>query len=132
EFLLLYGESLLEDGRPAEARPLLARAAQLFPTADVQNALADACEQLGDRQEAASLWRQVVAVDAGNRIAREGLARAALENRSPDEALRWLEPLLSSDDLRSSAAYQAQRAAVMAGDTESAAKWQERHEALRI
>jgi tetratricopeptide (TPR) repeat protein len=131
EFLLAYGRALVADGRPAEALPQLKRAVTLEPSAETRNALAEACDGLGDRPAAVALWQQVVATSTANRTAREGLAQAALENKSPAEAQRWLEPLLSEDDLASSTAFLAQRAATLAGDQQAAAEWRARENALR-
>lgn len=131
EFLLMYGRALTNDGRPAEALRLLARALELSPGADVQKALAEAYEELGDIPAAVVFWRQVAAAIPDDRAAREGLARVALESQSGDEALRWLEPLLGRSDLQASTAYLAQRAATLAGDRDSAAKWERRADELR-
>lgn len=131
EFLLLYGKALLDDGRAAEARPVLTRSVRLAATAEAQNALAETCELLDDLPEAVELWRQVALRDPFNRAAREGLALAALENRSADEALHWLEPLLSRDNLHSSTVFLAKRAATLAGDGEAATRWDEQAEVLR-
>lgn len=131
EFLLMYGRALTNEGRPAEARRHLSRALALSPGTDVQDALAEACEDLGDIPAAVALWRQVVAASPDDRTAREGLARMALDSQSSEEALRWLEPLLGRPDLQASTAYLAQRAATLAGDGDSAAKWDCRAAILR-
>lgn len=130
-FLLAYGRALLDDGRPAEALAQLERSAGLDPTAETLDALAEACDGMGDRDRAVSLWEQAVARNANDRPAREGLAQAALEKKLSSEAQRWLEPLLSDDDLRSSTAFLAQRAATIAGDREEAARWAARAGLLR-
>jgi Flp pilus assembly protein TadD len=129
--LLGYGRALLDDGRPAEALGQLERAVRLDSTDDARNALAEACNSLGDCPRAVALWKQVVERNSANRPAREGLAQAALEERAPVEARRWLEPLLSQNDLHSSTAFLAQRAARMAGDKEAAALWTARANVLR-
>jgi predicted Zn-dependent protease len=130
EFLLAYGRALLDDGRPAEACRPLERAVRLEPTTVALDILAEACDGLGDRARAVSLWEQAVARNPDDRAALEGLAQAALENRSPAEALRWLEPLLLKDDLHSSTAFLAHRAAKLSGDNEAAAKWTARANTL--
>jgi tetratricopeptide (TPR) repeat protein len=131
EFLLAYGRALLDDGRPAEALEPLKRAVQLDPAAEALDALAETHDDLGDRAKAAALWEQAVARSPDNRAAREGLARAALEKKAPAEALRWLGPLLTKDDLQSSTAFLAQRCASFAGDKETATTWTARANALR-
>lgn len=131
EFLTAYGRALLDDGRPAEARGPLERSAGLDPTSEARNALAEACDALGDRARAVALWEQVVSRNPDDRTAREGLAQAALENKSPSEAERWLEPLLLRDDLHSSTAFLAQRAATIAGNKEAATRWAARADSLR-
>jgi tetratricopeptide (TPR) repeat protein len=131
EFLSAFGRALLESGRAAEARPHLARAAQLDPTPEVCNALAEACEQVGDVPQAAELWRKVVERNPADRAAREGLASLALENKAADEARAWLDPLLPRGDLKSSTAYLMQRAAVLKGDKAEAASWEQRVLSLR-
>lgn len=131
EFLLSYGRALLQDGRPGQARDQFELAVRLDPTADALQALAEACEGLGDRDRAVALWQQAVAGNPSNRPAREGLAHAALERRSAEEAEHWLAPLLSRDDLHSSTAFLAQRAATIAGDQDAAARWARRGTALR-
>lgn len=135
EFLRLYGQALLEYGRPADARPVLVRSVQMAATpeaqADGQNALAEVYEQLDDLPEAVALWRQIVAANPDDRKARAGLARAALEEKSVNEALAWLQPLLSRDDLLSSTAFLAQRAATLAGDETATAAWKKKADLLR-
>ena len=131
EFLLAFGRALLDDGRPAEALQPLKRAVHLDPAAEALDALAEAHDDLGDRAQAAALWEQAVARSPEDRAAREGLARAALEKKAPAEALRWLGPLLTKDDLHSSTAFLAQRCASFAGDKEAAATWTARANSLR-
>jgi len=131
EFLLACGRALLDDGRPADALVQLVRSVRLNPTPEALDALAEACDGLGDRKRAVSLWEQAVAQNSDDRPAREGLAQEALERKSAPDAERWLEPLLSRPDLKSSTAFLAQRAATVAGNKEAAAKWAERVKALR-
>src|SRR5262245_51050757 len=131
EFFAALGRALLDDGQPAAARPCLERAVGLQAVPDSLNALAEACEQLGDLGRADELWQQVVDSAPANRAAREGLARRALERRDADDARRWLEPLLDRDDLKSSTAYLMQRAAVISKDKTSAAHWDGRVQTLR-
>ncbi len=110
----------------------LERSVRLDPAPEALDALAEAMRSaLGDRKRAVSLWEQAVARNPDDRLAREGLAQQALEKKSAADAERWLEPLLSRDDLASSTAFLAQRAATIAGDKAAAAKWGERVNALR-
>jgi tetratricopeptide (TPR) repeat protein len=103
----------------------------LDPASEALDALAEACDGLGDRARAVSAWEQAVSRSPDDRAAREGLARGALENKSSQQAQHWLEPLLSRDDLQSSTAFLAQRAATIAGDKETAAGWAARANSLR-
>jgi tetratricopeptide (TPR) repeat protein len=131
ELLLAYGRVLLDDGRPAEALPRLEQAVVADASDDACLALAEARESLGNREGAVEMWAKVVARAPGNREAREGLARAALEKRNAREALEWLDPLLEKDGIRSSTAHLAQRAATLSGDKDSAARWEQRAVTLR-
>ncbi|MGE5191412.1 MAG: tetratricopeptide repeat protein, partial [Deltaproteobacteria bacterium] len=131
EFFAALGRAMLDDGNAAEARPYLERSVRLDPTPDARNALAEACEQLGDTAEAIVLWREVIAGSPQDRVAREGLAQAALEKRDAVEARLWLEPLLARNELKSSTAYLMQRAALLTGENDEATRWDERARALR-
>jgi tetratricopeptide (TPR) repeat protein len=131
EFLAGLGRALLEEGHADEARRQLERAVQLDPAGGGRNDLAEACEQLGDVPRAVALWRVSVARSPGDRTAREGLARTALEKGDADEAREWLEPLLRAADLQSSTAYLMQRAERLRGDKAAAAEWSERVQNLR-
>ncbi len=131
EFFEALGRALLDDGQAAEARRHLEQAVRLGPTIAGRNALAEACEQLGDLPQAVLLWRQIVTLQPGDRPAREGLARTALEKKADDEAREWLQPLLKRDDLKSSTAYLMQRASLMKQDKAAAAMWDERVQRLR-
>ncbi len=131
DFFEGLGLALLNDGRAAEARPFLEKSVHLQPDSSKRSGLADACEQLGDLPQAVALWREIVADHPDDRAAREGLARAALDDKSVDQARAWLEPLLAGDGLKSSTAYLMQRAALQEGDKPAAATWQERVERLR-
>jgi tetratricopeptide (TPR) repeat protein len=126
------GRALLDDGRPAEALPHLEQACLDEVSDDTWLALADTRDSLGNRAGAVEIWKKIVEHDPNSRQAREGLARDALERRAPQEALEWLRPLLERDKLiRSSTAHLAQRAANLAGDKETAAKWDQRAKSLR-
>jgi tetratricopeptide (TPR) repeat protein len=131
ELRFAAGRAMLNDGRPGDALLQLKRAVELDPSADACNALAETDEGLGMRDAAVALWRRVLDLYPESQSAREGLARDALERRSPEEARRWLEPLLVRNDLRSSTAFLAQRAARLGGDRDEATKWETRANALR-
>jgi tetratricopeptide (TPR) repeat protein len=131
EFLLACGRALLKIGRPAEALGPLERCVTIDPTADALGSLAEAYDGLGDRPRALALWEQAVARNPDDRPAREHLAETALENNSPAEAERWLRPLLLRDELTSSTAFLAQRAATLVGKKEDADKWAVRADSLR-
>jgi tetratricopeptide (TPR) repeat protein len=122
---------LLDDGRPAEALPQLEKAVEADATDEACLALADARDSLGDRSGAVELWSKVIEQAPQNREAREGLARAALEQKNPQEALKWLKPLLEMGELRSSTVHLAQRAATLLGDKETASQWERQAVVLR-
>ena len=128
----LMGESLLDDGRPAEALPHLERAVSDESSDEVWLSLADARDSVGNREGAVEIWKKIIERSPRSRPALEGLARAALERRAPQEAKQWLAPLLERDHLiRSSTAHLAQRTATMLGDKETAAQWDQRAKTLR-
>lgn len=131
EFLLAYGKALLEDGRPAEAALQLERAVESDASDEACLALAEAQDSLGNRAAAVTQWTKVIERSPDNQAAREGLARAALERKAPVEALKWIEPLLDRNDPHSSTLHLAQRAAMMSGDIEKAARWERRAAELR-
>jgi tetratricopeptide (TPR) repeat protein len=131
ELLLASGRALLKIGRPAEALGPLERCVRIDPTADALGSLAEAYDGMGDRPRALALWEQAVVRNPDDRPAREHLAETALENNSPAEAERWLRPLLLRDELTSSTAFLAQRAATLVGNKEAAVKWAARAGSLR-
>lgn len=131
EFLSAYGRALLSDGRAEEARIALDRSLQMETTSETAAALGDACEQTGDADRAQSLWKSALARDPGNLKARNGLARAALEQNAPAEALKWLSPVAKRDDLSSATAYLFQRSLTLLGNRDEAAAWESRVARLR-
>lgn len=131
EFLSAYGRALLNDGRADEAQVLLDRSLRMEETSETAAALGEACEQTGDAARAQQLWKSALARDSGNLKARNGLARAALEQNDPALALKWLNPVADRDDLSSATAYLFQRALTLSGDRAAATGWESRVAKLR-
>jgi tetratricopeptide (TPR) repeat protein len=131
ELLLAFGRALLKEGRADEARTYLQRSLAIRNAAETSSYLGDACEQMGDLDRAVDYWKQAVAADSTLLRAREGLARASIEQRQPDQALKWLEPVAEEEDLPSSVAYLFQRSYTLVGDPDRAKQWEARVDRLR-
>jgi tetratricopeptide (TPR) repeat protein len=131
EFLYSYGVILLELGQPAEAvdrfEASLAAAASPEAFSDCGRALV----QLGRADEAETMWKNALALDPNDRVAREGLATAALRRQDSETAFDYLRPLADDPRLKASTAYLMQRAHAVAGHSEEAQSWQQRAAALR-
>lgn len=131
EFFDAYGLLLLDLGEPKQAAELFKRSLAVNSTAVVHSDLGRAYEQLGQLEDAEQAWRQALAIDPREPVAREGLAAAALGRGEPHKAVEWLLPVADRPGLSASTAYLIQRALAAAGDTASANEWQERTESLR-
>jgi tetratricopeptide (TPR) repeat protein len=123
EFYLQYGQALLSLGKPEEALEPLKRSAAALETREVLLELGNAALQLGRVEHAQEAWRRAVVLDERYAVAREALARAALSQGHPDEALQWLAPLPEQDPTLETA-YLRQRAYTLAGKSEEAQRWQ--------
>lgn len=96
-YLEQAGALLLEAGRPAEALPLLARAAQIAPeVASVWANLARAQERAGNLDASIASLERSVALDAGPTQPRLDLGRLLSQHRGDHaQAIRWLESALA-------------------------------------
>ena len=160
EFFLDFGRSLLNLGRPDDARPLLHRSLKLRlaweqppdPTksgtaatdpgprderqralliAEIYNLVGKAASQAGQVEPAEAAWKATLQRDPANREAIESLADAALQRGDPRAALRWLDPLLHGQERRAGTAYLFQRAYTLLKDEATAKKWAETSATLR-
>lgn len=129
EFLHAYAAVLLDLGEPGKAVPLLERSLAEAPTAVAHSDLGNAREQLGRLDDAERAWRSALALDPGNRAAREGLAGASLSRGDPAAAIDLLAP--PAEAAAASTAYLLQRAYALSGDTAESARWKDRADALR-
>lgn len=129
EFLHAYAQVLLDLGEPGGALPLLERSLSIAPTTAAYADLGRAQEQLGRTEDAVKAWRSALALDPGDRTAREGLAGAALGGRDAVAAIDLLTPL--SAEPAASTAYLLQRAYALSGDAAESARWKDRADALR-
>ena len=87
----MLGFLLVDEGRPAEAEPLLLRATGGLPETRLYAllGLARAAEARGDRRTAEGRWRELVRVAPEPAWSRRRLANLLLEDRREDEA--WSE-----------------------------------------
>ncbi len=131
EFLREYGSVLLQNGQPESAVDALQKSLKLNPDSDAETWLGDAFLRTSRPELAEQAWRRAVDLQPGNRRPREALARQALQNRDPSEAMNWLTPL-KSGHLRASTAYLLQRACSQAGESEQAAEWRRRYDELTV
>ena len=131
ELLLAYGRALLKEGQTDKARTYLVRSLAMRNAAETSSYLGDACEQAGDLDRAVEYWKQALTADSTLLRAREGLARTAIEQRQPDQALKWLAPVAEQEGLPSSIAYLFQRSYVLTGDADRAKQWEARVARLR-
>lgn len=129
DFLHAYAQVLLNVGEPDSALPLLQRSLAITPTAAAYVDLGRAEEQLGRIEEAAKAWRAALALDPGDRTAREGLAGAALGRGDAAAAIDLLTPL--TEEPTASTAYLFQRAYALSDDMAESARWKDRADALR-
>ncbi len=131
EFFQGLGQSYLGDGKPEQAIERLEQAIAIQETADRFAFLGDAWELKGDLAKAVAAWVKSIALDSDQVRAREGLARAALEERQPAQVIEWLTPLSTPDKLTSAIAHSLKRANSQLGDTEAAKKWEVEESRLR-
>ena len=125
------GQACLNDGKPEEAIRHLTRAIELRPTAERYAFLGEARELQGDLAQAGEAWKQGIARDPDLARAREGLARVALDERQPSQAIEWLQPLSVPSKLTSSIAHTLKRANSLLGDKAAADRWDAEETRLR-
>jgi tetratricopeptide (TPR) repeat protein len=130
--LLECGVAFLGAGKLPEAVDCLRRSVETNPTVEAKNKLASAYELSGDVPRAVALWRSVVSENSTDVAARVGLARAALQDGVPADALDWLRPLASRPGgMTSPSAYLLERAYTNLGDKQQALYWRGRAQELR-
>ena len=125
------GQACLSEGKPAEAIQYLSRSIELRPTAERYSFLGDAWELQGDLAQAADAWKKGIDLDADLSRAREGLARAALDERQPAQAIEWLQPLSVPGKVTSTIAHTLKRANAQLGDKSQADHWDGEETRLR-
>jgi tetratricopeptide (TPR) repeat protein len=130
EFYLQFGQTLLRLGKPEEALDPLKRSAAARETPEVLYELGNAALHLQRPADAQTAWQRAVAVDERHAPSREALARAALEQSQPQQALDWLSPLPAAGSTLESA-YLRQRAYTLLGNDNEAQAWQQRAGELR-
>ncbi len=131
EFFLEYGKALMLTGETTAAAPLLQKSLTIKPQADAYGFLGKACSQQGKRAEAEQAWIKALELDTNTRLAREGLAELAMQQRDFARAAEWLKPLEERADLKSSTGFLLQRICTLNNETDKAAYWKERTEQLR-
>lgn len=161
EFFLEFGRTMLNLGRPEDARQSLERCLRMRvawekpsqeatktsaaesdpgPRDERQRALliaeiyilfGNAASQEGKGELAEASWKEALQRDPTNREAIEALADAALQHGDAQAALTWLEPLLRGSERRAGTAYLFQRAYMLLKDEATAKKWAETTAALR-
>jgi tetratricopeptide (TPR) repeat protein len=131
EFLMGYGGVLIDHGRPQDAIPHLKRSVELQDSAEAWSRLGEAYGLTGQRDESVAAWKRTLELDSTNRRSREALAGLALAQGDARQALDWLRSLSSESDLPSSTMYLLQRIYSQLGESEQAARWQERTTARR-
>lgn len=125
------GQACLNDGKPEEAIRHLSRAIELRPTAERYAFLGEAWELQGDLPQAGDAWKKGIALDPDLTRAREGLARVALDERQPQQAIDWLQPLSVPPKLTSAIAHTLKRANSLLGDKGAADQWDAEETRLR-
>lgn len=125
------GQACLNDGKPEEAIRHLTRSIELRPTAERYSFLGEAWELQGDLTQAGDAWKKGIALDPDLARAREGLARVALDERQPQQAIDWLQPLSVPNKLTSAIAHTLKRANSLLGDKEAADHWDAEETRLR-
>lgn len=160
EFFLDFGRTILNLGRPDDARQYLERSLKLrlaweqppdekesgtatsdpgprderqraLLIAEVYNLVGKAALQAGQSEQAEAAWKATLQRDPANREAIEALADAALQRGDPQAALQWLDPLLHGKERRAGTAYLFQRAYTLLKDEETAKKWADTTATLR-
>jgi len=130
EFYLQYGQTLLKLGKPEESLDPLKRSAAARESPEVLFELGNAAMQLQRLENAKAAWKRAVELDVQNTLAREALARAALQEGQPQQALEWLSPLPEKDSTLESA-FLRQRAYTLLGKDKESLQWQETASVLR-
>lgn len=131
EFFLMYGQALLDAGKPQQALSQLERSLDLKPSARAYLLVGKARENLAQVAEAESAWREALRLDRSQTEVRECLARIALQQGDAKATLTWLEPLAARADIPASVAYLVQRAHKALGNEEAATEWRQRTDRLR-
>lgn len=130
-FFLLFGRVELSNRRPDEARRFLERSIAMKPSADAYALFGEALWQSRRAEEAVDAWTRAIELDRSNRIAREGLARAALGQGDAENAIKWLKPLATGPQPSSQTASLMERAFSLSGSEEQAAHWRHRKNELQ-
>ena len=161
EFFLEFGRTMLNLGRPDDARELFVRSLRLRvewekppqdatktstaeadpgPRDERQRALliaegyvllGNALSQAGKAEQAELTWKEALQREPTNREAIEALADAALQRGDAQAALTMLDPLLRGSERRAGTAYLFQRAYTLLKDEATAQKWAETTATLR-
>lgn len=137
DFFLMYGETLLNAGRPEESLEPLKRSVAIVPDSRAETKalgllfLGNAASQLGRQDDAIRAWEEVLSIAPYDISSREALANAELQRNEPAKALEWLKPMEQATELSSSTAYLLQRAYTGVGDEAAIEKWKEKTAQLR-
>jgi len=131
EFFIQYGTVLVNQGRGAEAIPLLDKSLAARRTGAALFLLGKARSQSGDTEGARLAWEEAVDIDPTGVSPRESLADAALAAGDAATAHRWLDPLREVAEGRFQSAYLMQRLAALEKDDAAFTIWQERATRLR-
>lgn len=131
EFFIQYGTVLVNQGKGAEAIPILNQSLAARRTAAALFLLGKARGQAGDVEGARLAWEEAVELDPTGVSPRESLADAALAAGDATQAHRWLDPLREVADGRFQSAYLMQRLAALEKDDAAFTLWQERAAKLR-
>jgi tetratricopeptide (TPR) repeat protein len=128
---MIAGEIALSTGRPAEARPALARALTLAPEAaraeraELRNTYGLACFETGDTTDARISWQLALALDHSNRGALLNLAALCAGRGDFQEARALTERVLgATPDDPLALYYFARIERALGNDTAAAGAWQ--------
>lgn len=88
--LWYMGTALQDIGRTQEAREFLKRSLKLSETADAYQSLGDAEEASGDLAAAENAWRRALELNPRHAESMFSLAKLALKQNRPEEAIEWL------------------------------------------
>lgn len=130
-FFLEYGRALLEIGQPELAEVQLRRAVELQETPEGLIELANALSATNHADEADGLYRRALELDPSNSRARTGAAQLSLMLGAPDQALEWLAPLETKEDISSEVAFLLQQTYTRLDQLDAAEMWRQRADQLR-